>query len=263
MAGSSGTAWDAMAQEAFLDGPMPDIVAQWRHYLDVLAPHRDDRVLDVGCDTGDALRLFASERPDLAALVGLEYDGRRARRAVARWRAGGHDPRVGFQRGDGRALPYADHVFDRVICTEALEFVEPPIRALHDIRRVLKPGGAALIVHTDWDTQLFATRDPARSRRLVTAFAAEGRGDMGRRLHHLCRAAGFCGVATSVYTVVNTTWRDDHYAPRVVKLMTQWLAHNPAVSSEDLRAWQDDLDAAVADNSFFYSVARYVCRCTP
>ncbi len=250
-----------MAQEAFLDGPMPDIVAQWRHYLDVLAPNRGDRLLDVGCDTGDALRFIARERPDLTAIIGLEYDAGRSRRAVARWQTGGGDPRICIHRGDGRALPYADQVFHRAICAEALEFITPPVRALIDIRRVLKPRGVALIVHTDWDTQVFATRDTARSRRMVTAFAAEGQGDMGRRLHRLCRAAGFREIAVTAYTLINTDWRDDLYAPRVVTLMMQWLSRAPTVAAADLRAWRDDIDAAVADGSFFYSVARFVCRC--
>lgn len=251
-----------MAQELFLDGPMPDIVKQWRHYLSLLGVRDGDRVVDVGCDTGDALRLLAREQAGAGCLTGIEYSAMRCRRAVSRWRNDGADPRIVFRRADARALPFADATFDRAICAEALEFIDPPALALREIRRVLKPGGVALIVHTDWDTQVFATRDPARSRRMVAAFAGEGPGGrMGRQLPGLCRTAGFADVETSTYTLINDSWQSDHYAPGVVRLMTRWLTQDPAVSADDLQAWIADVEAAAADGSFCYAVVRFVCRC--
>lgn len=253
-----------MAQEAFLDGPMPDIVAQWRHYFERLNPTNGHRVLDVGCDTGDALRFLAREIGSIGRLCGVEFNRVRCLRAISRWHADGGDARLSFQRADARALPFADGRFDRVICAEALEFIDPPERALREIKRVLTPNGRALIVHTDWETQVFATRDPARSRRMVRAFAGDGPGgDIGRRLPALCRRAGFAHVSTEGYTLVNAQWREDHYAPSVVRLMTRWLAQGRAVSPEELKAWREDIDAALADGSFCYAVVRFICLCQP
>ncbi len=47
--------------------------------------------------------------------------------------------------GDGRALPFADHSFDAVLCTQMLEHVDRPETVVQEIRRVLKPGGVGLI----------------------------------------------------------------------------------------------------------------------
>lgn len=253
-----------MAQESFLDGPMPDIVAQWRHYFERLDPGDGHCVLDVGCDTGDALRFLARERPDIDRLCGVEFNDARCRRAISRWRASGSDARLALQRADARALPYADGMFDRAICAEALEFIDPPERALREIKRVLTPNGRALVVHTDWETQVFATRDPARSRRMVRAFAGDGPGgDIGRRLPALCRRAGFAHVSTEGYALVNDQWHKDHYAPSVVNLMTRWLARDRAVPPEELQAWREDIDGALADGSFCYAVVRFICLCQP
>ena len=42
-----------MAQEEFLDIPMPDIIEQWRFYLATLSPEAGDTIVDVGCNTGE------------------------------------------------------------------------------------------------------------------------------------------------------------------------------------------------------------------
>lgn len=252
-----------MAQERFLDGPMPDIVAQWRQYFSWLDPRAGEAVIDVGCDTGDAARFLAQEYPAVGQIMGVEADERRYLRAIERWRSGGDDCRVEFRRADARHLPFENATFDKAICAEMLEFVNPPIEALTELRRVLRPGGIALVVHTDWETQVFSTSDRARSRRAVLAFAGDGQGaGMGRQLYHLCRQAGFAVVEPMVYTLVNAGWQEDHSAPRVVELMSQWLAETEFGAGE-LAQWRADVADAVADGSFFYAVSRFVCRCRP
>jgi SAM-dependent methyltransferase len=46
---------------------------------------------------------------------------------------------------DARALPLADATVDAVVCLEVIEHVPDPGRALQEIARVLRPGGAAWI----------------------------------------------------------------------------------------------------------------------
>jgi len=43
--------------------------------------------------------------------------------------------------GVAEALPFEDHAFDSVVCTFTLCSVHSPLVALHEARRVLKPGG--------------------------------------------------------------------------------------------------------------------------
>ncbi len=48
-------------------------------------------------------------------------------------------------RGDAQALPFAGVAFDRVLCTEVLEHLPEPQRAVDEMHRVLKPGGTLLL----------------------------------------------------------------------------------------------------------------------
>ncbi|HJR58826.1 MAG TPA: class I SAM-dependent methyltransferase [Vicinamibacterales bacterium] len=47
--------------------------------------------------------------------------------------------------GDAQALGVADGVFDVVLCTEVLEHLREPQRAIDEMFRVLKPGGTLLL----------------------------------------------------------------------------------------------------------------------
>jgi SAM-dependent methyltransferase len=47
--------------------------------------------------------------------------------------------------GDAQALGFADASFDTVLCTEMLEHVPEPQRAIDEMRRVLRPGGLLLL----------------------------------------------------------------------------------------------------------------------
>jgi len=53
--------------------------------------------------------------------------------------------KIPVTQGDARNLPWADSSFDGVICMDVLEHIDDDDLALHEILRVLKPGGRFLI----------------------------------------------------------------------------------------------------------------------
>jgi SAM-dependent methyltransferase len=55
-----------------------------------------------------------------------------------------------FVAADAAALPYGNCIYDAVVCSEVLEHLHDPAAALAEIRRVLKPGGHALITVPNW-----------------------------------------------------------------------------------------------------------------
>jgi len=48
-------------------------------------------------------------------------------------------------QGDAQNLPCKDEVFKQVICSEVLEHLLSPSEALHEMARILKPNGVAVI----------------------------------------------------------------------------------------------------------------------
>ena len=56
------------------------------------------------------------------------------------------DPRFEAVHGDGCRMDFADARFDTVLCIQVLEHVLEPLRLTSEIGRVLRPGGAAILL---------------------------------------------------------------------------------------------------------------------
>lgn len=65
---------------------------------------------------------------------------------IARDNAARQGTKVDFREGNAAAMPFESGAFDRVICRAAFKNFSQPVAALQEIRRVLKPGGKALII---------------------------------------------------------------------------------------------------------------------
>lgn len=65
---------------------------------------------------------------------------------IARANAAKANVRVDFRRGNASAMPFADESFDFLFCRAAFKNFTEPARALQEMRRVLAPGGQALII---------------------------------------------------------------------------------------------------------------------
>jgi SAM-dependent methyltransferase len=94
-----------------------------------------DRVLDIACGTGvvtrDIAAITGADRPP----VGLDLSP--AMLAVAR----SLDTSIDWRLGDAGQLPFADGSFDRVVCQFGLMFFADRVKALAEMRRVLRPAG--------------------------------------------------------------------------------------------------------------------------
>jgi ubiquinone/menaquinone biosynthesis C-methylase UbiE len=251
---------EIMAQEEFLDNPMPDIIAQWRHYFSILDPQPGDIILDVGCNSGDAERLLLLEYPGIRKIFGIENNKARHQHGLEKWKKDGSPAQIKLMLADARELPFPEGYFDRVFCVETLEWLSPPLQGLREIKRVLKPGGTALIVHSDFDTQVFNSSDKLLTRKIVQAFSDTGpNGQIGRELPGLCREAGFKDIHISVYTLIHTEWKADLYAYQAAHMMADWPISSQLVSTKEKEEWLADLETQYSKGKFFYSINRDIC----
>lgn len=63
-----------------------------------------------------------------------------------------------FDFGDAAALPLADASVDFVVCRAAFKNFSQPVKALAEMRRVLRPGGTALLMDLRRDVALAAVK---------------------------------------------------------------------------------------------------------
>lgn len=60
------------------------------------------------------------------------------------------NPSVEHIQGDITRMPFCDHSFDIVICTEVLEHLEKPGAALKELKRVAKKFILITVPHEPW-----------------------------------------------------------------------------------------------------------------
>ncbi|MGE5412725.1 MAG: ubiquinone/menaquinone biosynthesis methyltransferase, partial [Syntrophomonadaceae bacterium] len=117
------------------------------------AASRGPRVLDLCCGSGDLC--FLAEKRGAGAVVGVDFTlpmlavARRRRRDWGRRSAPGReDGRRGpqFVQADALALPFPDASFDAITISYGLRNIADVPRALAEMRRVLSPGGRAVVL---------------------------------------------------------------------------------------------------------------------
>ncbi len=117
------------------------------------------RVLDIGCNRAyDLLRL--SERFDSLGLKMCGIDLSASDLQVARERAATLSPStsMSFQLSAVEKLPYRDDSFDVVTCSEVVEHLPDPDRALREMSRVTKPGGVLALTTPNVGNKLHKLR---------------------------------------------------------------------------------------------------------
>jgi ubiquinone/menaquinone biosynthesis C-methylase UbiE len=104
----------------------------------------NDRVLEIGFGNGRLLPALMALASDLT-YVGLD----RAETMVAEATACNADlvaaGRAAFRLGLAEAIPCKDESFDRVFAVNVVYFWPEPVRALAEMRRVLRPGGLSIV----------------------------------------------------------------------------------------------------------------------
>ncbi len=105
-------------------------------FLDWLQPAAGLDWLDVGCGTG-ALSGAILERCQPKSLLAIDASSGFIETAYSKFA----DPRVTFDVGDAQALDAGDHSRDVIVSGLMLNFVPDRMKALREMRRVVRPGG--------------------------------------------------------------------------------------------------------------------------
>ncbi|MGH1541012.1 MAG: class I SAM-dependent methyltransferase [Arenicella sp.] len=134
-----------------LDSGSPDFFAEVERYrfdkLNYLpkvvdySAYANKDVLDVGCGLGTDLSRFARGG---ANCTGIDLSSQAIALAEKNFKQ--RNLHAHFKQMDGEQLEFADNSFDFIYCHTVLHFTPHPQKMINEIKRVLKPGGTALLM---------------------------------------------------------------------------------------------------------------------
>ena len=121
----------------------------------------DDELLDVGCGSAVLFSEHAAHVRYVAGIDASELQVQMARERLAERIAAGTAEIV---LGDAADLPWSDGRFGVVTSLDAIKFVPDPKGVLHEMYRVLRPGGRAVITIGDNTKPILGRTDKSGTR---------------------------------------------------------------------------------------------------
>jgi demethylmenaquinone methyltransferase / 2-methoxy-6-polyprenyl-1,4-benzoquinol methylase len=117
----------------------------WKRFaVDAAMPHAGQRVLDLAGGTGDLARLFAARVGPTGVVVHTDING--AMLAEGRDKLINRGLALPTVQCNAESLPFPSRMFDVVSIAFGLRNVTRKDVALAEMRRVLRPGGAAIVL---------------------------------------------------------------------------------------------------------------------
>lgn len=157
-----------------------------------------ERVLDLACGTGIVARIAAPRVGPAGAVTGVDVNEDML--AVARRAGTAANPAIEWRRASALATGLPDGAFDVGFCQQGLQFFPDWPAALHELHRVLAPGGRVAVGVWSGVSPGYAPLMAALERHLPEVVEAAGfiraifsLGDAGE-LHDLLTGSGFRDV---------------------------------------------------------------------
>lgn len=243
----------------------PVVESRHRWLVGLLGLQPGDRVLELGCGTGSSLRFMLPPlRGGLAVGVDLVFEA--LQDAVATLEQVG--PAAMVMADLKQALPFSDASFDRVFSHNVLEFLPDPQLLLGEVHRVLRPGGWLVVGHSDYHTLVFASEDPALTRRLVQAYCDTQQDwmdaidpTMGRRLPEVLGNSPFVVTDVQAAVVLNRRFQPGELGYGYAHNLVRALGDSGAASAAELDGWLAGLRRLDERGAFLFSLNDYAVVC--
>jgi len=131
----------------------------WRTKAVALSGIREgERVLDVCSGTGELALLLSRKVGPHGSVTGADFCEEMLARAKEK--TGSRHRNLSYLLSDAKELPFPDNAFDAVTVAFGMRNIPDTVPALHEIKRVLKPGGKFICLeltkpHADWIRYLY------------------------------------------------------------------------------------------------------------
>ena len=234
----------------------PDVVAQRCETLSVLSLRPGERVLDIGSGPGLLAYDMAKTVGKAGRLCGLDIsesflDMAKNRCAEMPW--------AEFHAGEATDLPFEDGAFDAAVSTQVYEYVPGIEKALRELHRILRPGGRALIIDTDWDSIVCHTSDPERHARILKAWDEHLHDPyLPKTLGPKLRQAGFDVQRRSIIPILNAERHPNTFSYGLISLIASFVPGRQDITKKEAAAWKEDISQLGEAGSYFFSLNRYL-----
>ena len=197
------------------------------------------RLLDVGCGPGTITQGLARAVAP-GECIGLDLEPAILEKAAELAEVGPLE-QLRFTPGSVYELPFDEAKFDVAHAHQVLQHLTRPVDALHEILRVLKPGGLIALRESDYATMVSWPRSELLEEWLALYHAVVARNgaeaDAGRHLQSWLREAGFASIeiggTAQVYTGAQAVDWGTSWAQRILHSNVATKAQEYGLATRD------------------------------
>lgn len=225
-----------------------DVIRQRAHTLALLKLKAGEKVLDIGSGPGFLVAEMAPCVESGGHVRGIDISAVMIERSTQRNTL----PWVDFRVGDATQLPEEDQSFDVVVSTQVAEYVPDINGFCAEAFRVLRPGGRAIFVATDWNAVAWHSTDPARMSAVLDAFAPHcANPQLPRTFARHLQKAGFEVTKISVFPILNTEWSDGAYSCQGIPFIASYVRNRNTIEPAIIDAWAEEQRALGASGDYY------------
>ena len=234
----------------------PDVVAQRCQVLKALELKHGERVLDIGSGPGLLAYDIAASVGHKGRVCGIDISDEMLTMSRERCVS---QPWTDFQTADATKLPYPDDSFDAVVSTQVYEYVANVPAALAELHRVVRAGGRAVVMDTDYGSLVIHTENEPRMELVLSAWNEHFvHGQLPRTLSGQLRDAGFAIRHRDVIPMFNPEYHEHTYGTHLLGIMASFVVGRKTVSQEQADAWLSEFAELGKQGRFFFSLNRYL-----
>ncbi len=232
-----------------------DVVAQRAETLRNLRLAEGESVIDIGCGPGFLCESMADIVGPSGRILGIDISfdliELSAQRNHRRW--------LSYRVGDATGVDEPDASFDVATCTQVAEYIPEVDKAISEAFRILKPGGRAVFVATDWDGVIWHSDIPARMAAVMRSWEAHcAHPRLPRTLAERLRAGGFVLDEATVFPILNLHWGNDTYSKGIAGFIREFVTKRGDIEGDELAAWADELPRLSDEGRYFFSSSRFI-----
>jgi ubiquinone/menaquinone biosynthesis C-methylase UbiE len=232
------------------------MVNRRRVVVDALQVKAGERVVDIGTGSGFVAYDIADAIGPTGEVVGVDLSEPMMR--LGRLRCA-DKPWVRFEMGEATQLPFPDNAFDAAVSVQVFEYVREVDTALGEMFRVLRPGGRAAIVSTDWKSIIWHSSDAGRMQRILAAYAEHCvYADLPRTLGVKLKSAGFNVGHESVITQYHRNNDPSVFSHYLIDRIRGFAPGRQGVSGQEAADWADDLQKIGERGGYFFCLNQFL-----
>lgn len=232
-----------------------DVIAQRVETRRLLKPCAGETVIDIGCGPGFLCEEIADAVGTSGRVIGIDVSQDFLSLATSR----NHRSFLEYRFGDATAIDAPDQSFDAAVCAQVAEYIPDVDRVLTETYRVLRPGGRALFVATDWDTLVWHSDKPERMDVVLKSWEAHcAHPRLPRKLGQRLKRAGFTVAEVSTFPIVNLTWSTSTYSEGLADLVRSFVSAQNEIPLDVLALWREELEELSSAGNYFFSICRFM-----